>query len=81
MFTKGMRVEHKDVSKSSDKYCFSPGGCRGTVSSFPYIYDDREWVAIVLDHPKWDQVNKKFRTYWLALPEELIPLDDERPAQ
>lgn len=77
MFTKGMRVEAKDVSRSGDIEYYDVSGL-GTVIEFPVRYDlegypeQKEWVHVRFDNPGFDG-----RHEWLMSPEELIPLDNQ----
>lgn len=77
MFTKGMRVEHKDVSRSNRPYA-NLSGKRGNVVEFPVFSEYAghiEWVRVYFDEPTTYGKGKSSNR-WLVLPEDIIPIDE-----
>lgn len=79
-FVPGMRVEHKDASRSERKY-FAIGGKTGVVMKYPVpvnhpkIPEVNQGVYVRLNEAVFHPTRGKWLFDWICLPEDLIPLD------
>lgn len=84
MFTKGMRVQHKDVTNSHLNY-LDVSGRVGTVMAYPVAASDPRVPEIIQGvHVRFDEplYHKRFGAHrdWACIPEDLIPLDETEGA-